>query len=506
MIGGTPRVSEHILLEMQNIRKEFPGVLALQNVSFQVKAGEVHALLGENGAGKSTLIKILGGIYKADEGEIVIDGETVLINTVLDAQKHGISVIHQELVLVPHMTVAENIYLGREPLHRNRFVNFKKMYHDAKTLLDSFELSIKPDDYVNNLTIAQQQMVEIIKALSFNAKILVMDEPTSSLSEKDVEFLFDNIKKLKKSNVGIIYISHRMSELKQIADRITVIRDGEYIGTRKTEKTTNDELIAMMVGRKLTNYYTRTFGNPTEKVLEVKNLSDGKLLKDISFHLYKGEILGFAGLVGAGRSEVMRAIFGIDKFTSGEILLNGEIVNFQNPDDAMKSGLALVPESRKKEALFLVQSVRYNLTIKTLEKFIKGIRVNAHIESDIASEYIDKMDIKTPSQQQIVGNLSGGNQQKVVIGRWLATKPEILILDEPTRGVDVGAKAEIYSIMNELVKEGVSIIMISSELPEVINMSDRVVVMSNGRITGCLSREGLTQEKIMHHATQFVIT
>ncbi|ORC30256.1 D-xylose ABC transporter ATP-binding protein [Marispirochaeta aestuarii] len=499
-------MSEQILLEMNHIRKEFPGVLALKDVSLQLRAGEVHALLGENGAGKSTLIKILGGIYARDAGEIVIDGKVVHIDSVHDAQKYGISVIHQELVLVPHMTVAENIYLGREPLKSGRFVDFKKMHDDAKKLLDSFELDIRPEEEISELTIAQQQMVEIIKALSFNAKILVMDEPTSSLSEKDVDFLFENIRKLKKAQVGIIYISHRMSELKQIADRITVIRDGEYIGTKDTKTTDNDELIAMMVGRQLTNYYTRTFGNPTEKVLEVKNLRDGKLLKDVSFHLFKGEILGFAGLVGAGRSELMKCIFGIDPFQSGEILLNGNPAIIRNPDEAMKKGIALVPESRKLEALFPDQTVKYNITIKALGEFIHGIHVNNAQETKITREYVDKMAIKTPTYQQVVGNLSGGNQQKVVIGRWLATKPKILILDEPTRGVDVGAKAEIYAIMNNLVKEGVAIIMISSELPEVINMSDRVVVMSNGRITACLPREGLTQEKIMHHATQFVTT
>lgn len=492
---------------MNHIRKEFPGVLALKDVSFQLHAGEVHALLGENGAGKSTLIKILGGIYSSDAGEIVIDGNVVTINSVQDAQKHGISVIHQELVLVPHMTVAENIYLGREPLLRkSRFVDFREMNEAAKQILDSFELDIKPENEVSDLTIAQQQMVEIIKALSFNAKILVMDEPTSSLSEKDVDFLFENIQKLKKANVGIIYISHRMSELKQIADKITVIRDGEYIGTRDSTTTTNDELIAMMVGRQLTNYYTRTFGNPAEKVLEVKNLSAGKLLKDVSFHLNSGEILGFAGLVGAGRSEVMRCIFGVDPIESGEILVNGKKVSINNPQEATRMGIALVPESRKKEALFPDQSVMFNITIKSLDDFIRGVRVNHGKEESISTEFVDKMAIKTPTLDQIVANLSGGNQQKVVIGRWLATSPKILIMDEPTRGVDVGAKAEIYAIMNELVKEGVAIIMISSELPEVINMSDRVVVMSNGRITGRLSREGLTQEKIMHYATQFVTT
>jgi inositol transport system ATP-binding protein len=500
-------VSENILLKMNHIRKEFPGVLALKDVSFELKAGEVHALLGENGAGKSTLIKILGGIYSSDAGEIVINGQVATIDKVQDAQTHGISVIHQELVLVPHMTVAENIYLGREPTKRgSRFVDFKKMNRDAKEILDPFNLDFKPTDLVSNLTIAQQQMVEIIKALSFNARILVMDEPTSSLSEKDVDFLFDNIRKLKKANVGIIYISHRMSELMQIADRITVIRDGEYIGTRSSNETNNDELIAMMVGRQLTNYYTRTFGNPQEKVLEVKNLNAGSFLKDISFHLNSGEILGFAGLVGAGRSELMKCIFGIDPITSGEIYVENEMVTIKNPLEATKLGIALVPESRKSEALFPEQSVQYNITIKSLDEFIKGIRVNHSKEGAITREYVEKMDVRTPSFNQLVGKLSGGNQQKVVVGRWLATKPKILIFDEPTRGVDVGAKAEIYSIMNDLVKEGVAIIMISSELPEVINMSDRVVVMSNGRITGCLPREDLTQEKIMHYATQFVFT
>jgi ribose transport system ATP-binding protein len=496
-------VSEDVLLEMDHIKKEFPGVMALRDVSFQLRAGEVHALLGENGAGKSTLIKVLGGIYSSDGGEIRINGKPVKIESVHDAQVNGISVIHQELVLVPHMTVAENIYLGREPLSAQKTVDFKKMNADVRQILDSFELDIKPDEEVSNLTIAQQQMVEIIKALSFNARILVMDEPTSSLSEKDVGFLFDTIKKLKKNNVGIVYISHRMSELKQITDRITVIRDGEYIGTRDTTAATTDELIAMMVGRQLTNYYTRDFGESGETVLEVRGLSDGKLLRDVSFELKRGEILGFAGLVGAGRSEVMKCIFGIDPFLKGEILVDGKPVKISNPDIAMKLGMGMVPESRKMEALFPVKSVMFNITIKTIQEFIKGIFVNNNKEQAITEEYVRSMGIKTPSYEQLVGNLSGGNQQKVVIGRWLATKPKILILDEPTKGVDVGAKAEIYATMNELAKQGVAIIMISSELPEVINMSNRVNVMSGGRITACLPREELTQETIMKHATQF---
>jgi ABC-type sugar transport system ATPase subunit len=498
-------MSEEVLLEMDHIKKEFPGVMALKDVFFQLKAGEIHALLGENGAGKSTLIKVLGGIYASDGGEIRINGKPVAIGSVHDAQANGISVIHQELVLVPHMTVAENIYLGREPLNPKKTVDFKKMNADVKKILDSFELDIKPDEEVSDLTIAQQQMVEIIKALSFNAHILVMDEPTASLSEKDVGFLFDTIRKLKKNNVGIIYISHRMSELKEITDRITVIRDGEYIGTRDTAAATIDELIAMMVGRQLTNYYTRDHLESGETVLEVRGLSDGRLLKDVSFELKKGEILGFAGLVGAGRSEVMKCIFGIDPFIKGEILVDGRPVKIGNPDAAMKLGIGLVPESRKLEALFPVKSVMFNITIKTIQEFISGFFVNNNKEISITEEYVRNMGIKTPTYDQLVGNLSGGNQQKVVIGRWLATKPKILILDEPTKGVDIGSKAEIYAIMNELTKQGVAIIMISSELPEVINMSNRVNVMSGGRITAYLSREELSQETIMKYATQFAV-
>jgi len=497
-------LNENILLQMEHIRKEFPGVVALKDVSLELHAGEVHALLGENGAGKSTLIKVLGGIYAAEKGSIRINGNPVTIATVQDAQKNGIAVIHQELVLVPHMTVAENIFLGREPVTKSGTVNFRKMNAGAKEILDSFELNIHPDWEVSRLTIADQQMVEIIKALSFNSRILVMDEPTSSLSEKDVGFLFETIRKLKKSGVGIIYISHRMSELKEITDRITVIRDGEYIGTRETSAASNDELISMMVGRKLTNYYTRHYGNPTETILEVRGMSDGKLLKDVSFELKKGEILGFAGLVGAGRSELMKCIFGIDRFAAGEVIIDGKKANIQNPEDAMALGIAFVPESRKIEALFPVMSVMYNITIKTLKEFIRGIFVNHDREIAITKEYVDSIDIKTPTYAQLVGNLSGGNQQKVVIGRWLATKPRILILDEPTKGVDVGAKAEIYAMMNGLAKQGVAIIMISSELPEVINMSDRVIVMSNGVITALLPREELSQERIMKYATRLV--
>lgn len=481
---------------MKGICKRFPGVLALNNVSVTVKAGEVHALLGENGAGKSTLIKVLGGIYIAEEGEIYIEGKKVEIDGVKAAQENGIAIIHQELVLVPHMTVAENIFLGREPM-TGGFVNIKKMTEDAQQLLDAYHMNIQADTLVGRLTIAQQQMVEIVKAISFNSKILVMDEPTSSISDKEVDFLFATMRNLTAKGVGIIYISHKMSELEQICDRVTVMRDGEYVGTKIVKETNKDELIAMMVGRELTNYYTRDFLEPGEVVLQCSHISDGKMAKDASFEVHKGEIVGFAGLVGAGRSEVMKCIFGLTKGYKGEIFIDGKKVEIKSPIDAMKYGIALVPEDRKQEALYKVQSVKYNSTIEVLGQFIKGIFVDNVKEEEITQRYIDMLSTKTPTQDQLVGNLSGGNQQKVIIGRWLATNPKILILDEPTRGVDVGAKSEIYAIMNELVKQGMSIIMISSELPEIINMSDRIYVMNEGNITGCLDRKEVSQESIM---------
>ena len=345
-------------------------------------------------------------------------------------------------------------------------------------------------------------MVEIVKAISFNSKILVMDEPTSSISDKEVGFLFETMRALTKKGVGIIYISHKMSELEEICDRVTVMRDGETVGTKVVKETTKDELIAMMVGRELTNYYTRDYLEPGEEVLRCEHISDNKMAKDASFELHKGEIVGFAGLVGAGRSETMKAVFGLAPHMSGEVYVDGQKVQIKSPVDALRYGIALVPESRKEEGLYKVQSVRFNSTIEVLSQFIKNLNVNAKKEEEITQKYIDMMGTKTPSQEQVIGNLSGGNQQKVMIGRWLATSPKILILDEPTRGVDVGAKAEIYGIMNELVKQGMSIIMISSELPEIINMSDRIYVMNEGRVTGCLSHEDVTQEKIMQLAAK----
>lgn len=486
-------------MKMRHIHKRFPGVYALNDVNYELKAGEVHALLGENGAGKSTLIKVLGGIYSADEGEIYIDGNKVEINGVKDAQNNGIAIIHQELVLVPHMTVAENIFLGRE--HGQGFlIDHKKMTENAQKLLDAHEMNIRADALIKDLTIAQQQMVEIVKAISYNSKILVMDEPTSSISDKEVAFLFKTMRGLTAKGVGIVYISHKMSELEEICDRVTIMRDGQYVGTEVVKETTKDELIAMMVGRELTNYYTRDYLTPGEVVLKCEDISDGKMAKGASFEIYKGEIVGFAGLVGAGRSETMKCIFGLTKGSQGVVYVKGNRVDISNPVEAIKHGLALVPEDRKLEGLYKVQSVRFNSTIEILEQFVHGISVDDGKEAEITQKYIDMMATKTPTQEQVIGNLSGGNQQKVMISRWLATNPDILILDEPTRGVDVGAKSEIYAIMNQLVKNGMSIIMISSELPEIINMSDRVYVMAEGRVTGCLSHEEATQESIMQLA------
>ncbi len=492
-------MENNVLLQMKDIHKTFPGVYALKDINLEVRAGEVHALLGENGAGKSTLIKVLGGIYQADQGEIFIDGKKVEIQDVRDAQNQGIAIIHQELVLVPHMTVAENIYLGREP-KKGLFVDHRKMEEDARQLLNSFQMGIDPSTLVNHLTIAQQQMVEIVKAISFDSKILVMDEPTSSISDKEVDFLFETMRALVKRGVGIIYISHKMSELDQICDRVTVLRDGKYVGTEVVKETTKDRLISMMVGRELQNYYTREFHAPGNILLKCEHLSDGDLIRDVNFEVYAGEIVGFSGLVGAGRSEVMRCIFGLSEKVGGDIYIEGKKAQINSPIDALKYGIALVPENRKKEALYNVQSVKFNTTIEVLDEFIKGVLVNSAKEEEITQRYIDMMSTKTPSQDQVIGNLSGGNQQKVVIGRWLATSPKILILDEPTRGVDVGAKSEIYARMNELIKNGISIIMVSSELPEIINMSDRVYVMNSGSVAGCLNREEISQAHIMQLA------
>lgn len=458
------------LLEMKNISKSFSGNKVLNNVDLCVEAGEVHALLGENGAGKSTLMKILGGIYTKDGGSIYIDGEEAQIHNVSDSRAKGVSIIHQELMLAQHLTIAENIFMGREIKNKAGMVNLKKQEQKAQEFLDRYEISLRANMRLDKLTIAKQQMVEIIRAVSFGAKIIVMDEPTSSLSDAEVEILYEMIRVLKKQDVAVIYISHRLNELYDITDRITVLRDGEYVGTVVTKETERPQLISMMVGRDLSSYYTKTDNVVDEVVLKVTDLSDGNKVKNVNFDLKKGEILGIAGLVGAGRSETVECLFGLTPKKAGTIEFKGKEVSFKNPREAMAEGFGLVPEDRKQEV-------------------------------QIVSEKIDDMHIKVTGASQIVSKLSGGNQQKVLIARWLCCTESVLILDEPTRGVDVKTKAEIYALIDQLAKSGLSIIMVSSELPELINMSDRVMVMCNGYSTGILKRDELSQENIMTLAT-----
>jgi ABC-type sugar transport system ATPase subunit len=496
---GSGSVGEPALLEMRNITKEFPGVKALDSVQFDLRAGEVHALLGENGAGKSTLIKVLGGIYQKDGGEIFIQGRPVEINNVNHARDVGISIIHQELVLVSSLSTAENIFLGREPKKKNGFVDFRLMKKRTEELFADLHLDIRADAMVSDLSLAQQQMVEIVKAISFKAKILVMDEPTSSISAKDADTLFEAITGLKGKGIGTIYISHRMSELQKIADRVTVMRDGKYIATKAIDLVSNDQLISLMVGRPMTNYYTRTYNTFSETILTVEKLSSA-LVKDISFELKKGEILGFSGLVGAGRTEAILALMGLHKVRSGKIVLQGEEIPPGGVRKRIKKGIVLVPEDRKGEGLFPVQSLRFNLTLKIIKQFIKGVFYNRRAEKKIVEAAIEKMAIRSSGAETLMGLLSGGNQQKAILASWLATNPKVLILDEPTRGIDVGAKSEIYEMMNILAASGVGIIMISSELPELINMSDRVAVMREGRIQAILDRNEISQEKIMQYA------
>lgn len=490
------------VLEMIGIKKSFSGIYALSGIDFSLEQGEVHALLGENGAGKSTLIKVLGGIYQPDEGTIKIQGKEVKINGVPAARENGIGIIHQEIVLVPYLTVAQNLFLGREIKTKLGTINMAETNRRAKEMIASLGVNIREDAMVEDLTIAQQQMVEIVKAVSFNANIIVMDEPTSSLSNEEVEQLFEIIGNLKEKKVSIIYISHRMEELFRISDRVTVIRDGHYVGTKKTSETNPNELVAMMVGRDLESFYARDYCDveKAEVALSVKNLSNDKNFQDVSFEVHRGEILGFAGLVGAGRSEIMETIFGARPATSGQVFLNGKEVHFKNPMQAIKSGIALVPEDRKKQGLVLGNSVAFNMTLASLHFYMNGIAISEKKREAVIDEYTRKLRLKAASPEIEAGSLSGGNQQKVVLGKWLATKPDVLILDEPTRGVDVNAKYEIYTTINELAKQGIAIIMVSSELPEIINMCDNVCVVRAGRLVGKLTKDELTQEEIMKYA------
>ena len=493
-------MDEKVVLQMKGVKKYFPGVKALDGVDFELQKGEIHALLGENGAGKSTLIKILTGIYSMTEGSIHIKGEEVHMKTVKDARDNRIAAIHQEICLVPYISVARNVYLGRELKNKLGLMDDKTMEAETQKLLDRLGMDIDASREVRQYTIAQQQLIEIAKALALDAEILLMDEPTSSLTEKEVAKLFEIIHRLKENGTSIIYISHRMDELFQLSDRVTVLRDGQYIGTYVTANTTRDELVAAMVGRQLTDFYVKDSVPQEDVFLEVKNLSRTGVFSDVSFTLKKGEILGVSGMVGAGRSEVARAIVGIDPKDSGEVLLEGKPLNIQKPKDAIDAGIVLIPENRKEEGLVLENSVRFNTTLAVLDAFIRGINWNRKKEEEIVGEHAKTLKIRTPHFEQLILNLSGGNQQKVVIAKWLATEPKVLIMDEPTRGVDVGAKAEIYTIMNTLAKQGISIIMISSELPEIINMSDRVLVMREGKLAGILEKDEIGQEQIMRFA------
>lgn len=496
-------MNEDYILQMKGINKSFGGVSVLHDVSFEMRAGEVRALAGENGAGKSTLMKILGGIYDCDSGEVLIGGKRLSTGSVQDSSSHGVSIIHQEIVLVQDMTVGENIFLGREFKTKSGFVDFRRIYKESREILGRIGLGqLKPDTIVRELSLSQQQMVEIAKALSTNSRILVMDEPTSSLTDREVEFLFKQIRALSKKGVSIIYISHKMDEINQIADSVTIMRDGRHILTRPIQEISYEEIIQNMVGHKIEDYYPDYKVKPGKEVLKVEHMTTEKV-EDISFTLREGEILGFTGLMGAGRTEMVNGLFGLDPVLSGEIYLDGIKSIIHSPGEAIKRKISLVPEDRKEKGLFLQNTIAFNMTITVMEEFIKGISVDYKKEQQILNEYIHQLDIKMADTEQLAVELSGGNQQKVVISKWLASAPRILILDEPTRGVDVGAKSDIYHLICKIAEKGVAVILISSELPEVMNMSSRIGVMCEGRLVKFFEpdKEEVTQEQIMHYAT-----
>ena len=494
-----------VLVLMEGIDKSFPGVHALDQAKFELRAGEVHALVGENGAGKSTLMKVLAGVYSKDAGRIQYLGKEVEIHTPRAAQHLGISMIHQELNLMPHLTLAQNVFIGREPRQGIRLMlNENRINAQTQELFDSMRLKLDPRTKVSDLTVARQQMVEIAKALSFNSQVLIMDEPTAALTEAEIEELFRMIRQMRDKGVGVVYISHRLEELKQITDRITVMRDGRYVDTVDAQTTTIDQIISMMVGRTIYESAPEVPEHPSEDIaLEVKNLNRGSVIKDVSFTLKKGEILGFAGLMGAGRTEVARAVFGADPVNSGDVYVRGKKVHIKHPRDAVRYGIGYLSEDRKRYGLALGMDVESNIVLASFQKFLGLLGVvNNRKMRQTGQQYVQALSIKTPSLQQRVKNLSGGNQQKVVIGKWLTADTDILIFDEPTRGIDVGAKSEIYRLLNDLAQQGKAIIMISSELPEILRMSHRIVVMCEGRITGELSAAEATQERIMTLATQ----
>ncbi len=493
-------MAETCVLRMESIIKRFPGVLALDSVQFELLKGEVHVLLGENGAGKSTLMKILSGAYVKDEGKIFVDDKQIEIESPAHAQELGIGIIYQEFNLNSHLTVAENIFLGREPTIIPGIIDWKKMFREAQQILDSLNVDISAKQIVESLGVAMQQMVEVAKALSLDARILIMDEPTASLSNNEIEALFKTIEQLQSEGVAIIYISHRLDEIFRIGDRVTVLRDGKYIDTKPVSDLTRDEMVKMMVNRDLDDHIPKVKAEIGDVILEVENLSVKDRLKDISFKLRKGEILGIAGLMGAGRTRLAKTLFGAEKIAGGTITIDGELVQMRSPRDSINAGVGLVTEDRKNEGLILDLSVKQNVCLPNMKKFIKGGWINSRKENQTVDDFIKKLNIRTPTRNQLTIFLSGGNQQKVVLSKWLCSDAKIFIFDEPTRGIDVGAKTEIYQLMNRLVANGVAIIMISSEMPEILGMSDRILVMRKGRIAGELSDTEASQEKIMNYA------
>lgn len=493
------------VLELKNIYKSFPGVKVLEDVTLQVRPGEVHALMGENGAGKSTLMKILMGIYKADQGSIFLEGKETVIHGPKDAMSKGISMIHQELNTVLDMEVAENVFVGRELLKKGmeklKIVDIARMREETGRYFREMNIDIDPRAKMRTLSVAEMQLVEIVKAISLNSKIIVMDEPTSAITEKEAAVLFTQIERLKKQGVAIIYISHKMDEIFRISDTITVLRDGQWIGTKPAKELDNDMLIKMMVGRELTDIYPKDPVEIGDVILEVKNLSRGKKVQDASFSLRKGEVLGIAGLVGAGRSELVETIFGLYPKTGGQIFLHGKEVHIKNSADAIKNKMALITEDRKQTGLNLIVSVKENIASVSIGKLSTHGIVNDKKINEVSEKYIKELKIKTPDGNAIVGNLSGGNQQKVVLAKWLLDEPDIIIFDEPTRGIDIGAKRDIYLLINNLAKEGKAVIVISSEMAEVMGICDRILGMAEGRINGEVRREEFSQEVIMGYAS-----
>ncbi|NSW75647.1 MAG: sugar ABC transporter ATP-binding protein [Candidatus Atribacteria bacterium] len=494
------------LLRVENVTKRFPGVLALDRVSFELYKGEIHALVGENGAGKSTLMKILSGVYQPDEGTIFYKEKPVAFHNPHEAQQAGISIIYQELNLMPHLTVAQNIFIGREPLRFGGYIDDQKMNRDTKEILAQLHVDIDPTTPVYALPLSKRQMVEIAKALSLNADVLIMDEPTSALTESEVEELFKVIHRLRSQGTGIIYISHRLEELKHIVDRVTILRDGKYVGTYNYNEITLEELVSKMVGRTLEHKFPPRTSTPTDRVIfEVRNLTRAGVIEDISFCLYAGEILGIGGLMGAGRTELARIIFGADPKDSGEIYLYGQKIDIRSPIDAIHAGIGYLPEDRKLSGLAVEMLLSENITMANTEAVSSPMGVISFAKERAAAEhYIKELDIRTPSVYQIVKNLSGGNQQKVVVAKWLFRNAKVLIFDEPTRGIDVGAKYAIYTLIDQLAREGIGIIMISSELPELLGMTDRILVLHEGSLMGILNTKETTQEEILNYATGLV--